>query len=135
MRRLVAVGLVLSLSACAVDTVRGTYRPAVDMAGRTEAQYDYDLLVCRESARQQDIITGVVIGVLAGAAFGALGGALAGDAGTGAAIGAPAGALLGGAAASAYGDVRTGTEAADPYAGRVKACLVEKGYTILAPKA
>ena len=133
-RRILAASLVFSLAACATDPRAGTYRPTVDMTGRTQAQYDYDLLTCRENARQQDIVTGVVIGVLAGAALGALGGAIAGDAGTGAALGAPGGAVLGGAAASAYGDIRTANGAEDPYAPRIKSCLIEKGYTILDPK-
>lgn len=127
-RRAGALGLALLLSAC---TATAQYQPKVDMAGKTQAEYDYDLLICRENARQVDIAMGVVIGVVAGAALGALGGAIAGDAGTGAAIGAAGGAVVGGAAASAHGDIKAANAAEDPMAKRIRACMTERGYTVL----
>lgn len=127
-RRVGALGLALLLSACAATP---QYRPKVDMAGKTPAEYDYDLLICRENARQVDIVMGVAIGVVAGAALGALGGAIAGDAGTGAAIGAASGAVAGGAVASASNDVKAANAAEDPMAKRIRACMTERGYTVL----
>jgi outer membrane lipoprotein SlyB len=117
-----------TLSACATAP---EYRPNVDMAGKTTAQYEYDLYHCRENARQVDIAWGVALGVIFGAAFGALGGALAGDAGAGAAIGAMGGAVAGGAGTSAYNDIKAANAAEDPMANRIRTCMQERGYTIL----
>ncbi|MFN0044433.1 MAG: hypothetical protein ACKVSF_14615, partial [Alphaproteobacteria bacterium] len=64
-------------------------------------------------------------------ALGALGGAIAGDAGTGAAIGAASGAVAGGAVASASNDVKAASATEDPMAKRIRACMIERGYTVL----
>lgn len=106
------------------------YVPQVDMTGHTKGQYDYDLLVCQENARQMDIAPAVVIGVTAGAALGAAGGAIAGGAaGTGAAIGAAGGGILGGAGASAYDDVAT-SKGSNRMVTRIRECMAAKGYKL-----
>ncbi len=127
-RKATALLAAAALAACATAPA---YRPAVDMTGKTTAEYDYDLHLCRENARQVDIVWGVALGIVFGAAFGALGGALAGDAGTGAALGAAGGAVAGGAGTSAYNDIKAANAAEDPMAKRIRACMVERGYTIL----
>ena len=97
------------------------YVPQVDMTGHTKGQYDYDLLVCQENARQQDVAPGVVLGVTAGAA----GGAIAGNA----ALGAMVGAVAGGAATSGYDDVAT-SKGSNRMVVRIRECMAAKGYKI-----
>ena len=107
------------------------YQPDVDMTGHTKAQYDYDLTLCRENAKQLDILPGAVLGVVAGAGLGGAFGAIAGDAGAGAAIGTPAGAIAGAAAGSLYQPGKIALDGQDPHAGYVRNCLKERGYTLL----
>ncbi|MFO0997758.1 MAG: hypothetical protein U1F33_13840 [Alphaproteobacteria bacterium] len=115
------------LAACAEPA---PYQPLVDMSGRTEADYKYDLLYCREAARQRDIATGVGIGVLAGAALGPVVGAASGaGAGVGVATGVPAGAVAGGTAASVH------DQAIDAqFKDSIDRCMVDRGWTLRNPQ-
>ena len=97
------------------------YVPQVDMTGHTKGQYDYDLLVCQENARQQDVAPGVVLGATAGVAAGAIAG--------NAALGAMAGAVAGGAATSGYDDVAT-SKGSNRMVVRIRECMAAKGYKI-----
>jgi hypothetical protein len=107
------------------------YRPAVDMTGRTEVDYNYDLLYCREAARQQDVASGVAVGVAAGAVLGPVIGAASGaGAGVGIATGVPAGAVAGGAAASAYDQANNAQ-----YRNPIDACMQQRGWTLLGSQA
>lgn len=126
--RFAIILMVAGLSAC---TFPKEYEPAVDMTGHTKAQYDYDLTLCRENAKELDILPGVAIGVVAGAGLGGAFGALAGDAGAGAAIGVPAGAIAGGAAGSLYQPGKIALEGQDPHAAYVRDCLKGRGYDLL----
>jgi uncharacterized protein YcfJ len=130
MRWAVLAAALTGLAACARYH---EYQPKVDMTGHTQAQYDYDLLLCRENARELDVLKGAPIGVIAGTALGAGAGALAGDAGMGAATGAPAGAIAGAAAGSLYGQVETVRTGVDPHAVEIRQCLEQRGYKILDP--
>jgi outer membrane lipoprotein SlyB len=129
--RLLSLLWLPALAACALN---GEYEPVVDMTGHTKSQYDYDLLVCRENAKQPYIAGGLVFGALGGAALGAGIGALTGSAGTGAAIGAGAGAVGGAAAGSLYGPGTAQLSNTDPLAGAVRRCLEERGYKVLDPE-
>jgi len=122
--------LLPALAACALG---GEYEPVVDMTGHSKSEYDYDLLVCQENAKQPYIAAGLVFGAFGGAALGAGIGALTSSAGTGAAIGAGAGALGGAAAGSLYGPATAASSVADPLAGAVRSCLEERGYKVLDP--
>lgn len=126
--RFAIILLAAGLSACAFPK---EYEPVVDMTGHTKAEYDYDLTLCRENAKELDILPGVAIGVVAGAGLGGAFGALAGDAGAGAAIGVPAGAIAGGAAGSLYQPGKIALEGQDPHAAYVRDCLKGRGYTLL----
>ncbi len=126
--RFAIILMVAGLSAC---TFPKEYEPAVDMTGHTRAQYDYDLTLCRENAKELDILPAVAIGVVAGAGLGGAFGALAGDAGAGAAIGVPAGAIAAGAAGSLYQPGKIALEGQDPHAADVRDCLKGRGYTLL----
>ncbi len=126
--RIAIILLAAGLSTCSFSK---EYEPVVDMTGHTKAQYDYDLTLCRENAKELDILPGVAIGVVAGAALGGAFGAIAGDAGNGAAIGVPAGAIAGGAAGSLYQPGKIALEGQDPHAGYVRDCLKGRGYTLL----
>lgn len=120
----------LGVAAC---TTIPEYQPVVDMTGHTKTQYDYDLTLCRENAKQIDILAGGAIGIIAGTALGAGIGAAAGDAGFGAATGAAGGVLGGAAAGSLYGTGKTAATGVDPHTGFVRKCLKERGYTLLDP--
>jgi outer membrane lipoprotein SlyB len=117
-----------ALVACAPSA---EYAPAVDMTGHAKSQYDYDLLVCRENAKQPYILGGLALGAIGGAAMGAGIGALTGSAGTGAAVGAGVGMVGGAAAGSLYGPATAETSGVDPLAGAVRQCLEERGYKLL----
>ena len=125
-----AIPAFLALAACAFPP---EYKPVVDMTGHTQAQYDYDLTLCRENAKQLYILPGVAIGVVAGAATGAGVGAVTSDAGSGAATGVGIGAVSGGAAGSLYPTAKTATTGVDPLAGQIRQCLEQHGYTLLDP--
>jgi len=119
-----ALAMLGALEGCAKPA---PYRPPVDMTGRTEVDYDYDLLYCREAARQQDVASGVAVGVVAGAVLGpAIGAASGAGAGVGITAGVPAGAVAGGAAASAY-DQATNAQYRNP----IDACMQRRGWTLL----
>ncbi|MCX7354244.1 MAG: hypothetical protein NTY59_05330 [Alphaproteobacteria bacterium] len=117
-RILTVLAVAAALAACGD---KKPYVPQVDMTGHTKGQYDYDLLVCQENARQQDVAPGVVLGVTAGAA----GGAIAGNA----ALGAMVGAVAGGAATSGYDDVAT-SKGSNRMVVRIRECMAAKGYKI-----
>ncbi|HLI13628.1 MAG TPA: hypothetical protein VKY65_18705 [Alphaproteobacteria bacterium] len=111
------------------------YRPAVDMTGHTQAQYDFDLEVCREDAAQIDILRGAAIGAIAGTAIGAGAGTFLGDTGVGAVTGLAGGALAGGAAGSLYGKAETARSGSDPDAPFIRSCMAQRGYVLLDPAA
>ena len=128
---MILMALVPACAEMAACSFPKEYEPVVDMAGHTQAQYDYDLTLCRENAKELDILPGVAIGVVVGAGLGGAFGALAGDAGNGAAIGVPAGAIAGGAAGSLYQPAKISLEGTDPHANYVRECLKGRGYTLL----
>jgi hypothetical protein len=131
-RRLpIALAPLALLAACA--TYR-EYEPVVDMAGHTKAAFDYDLLVCRENAKELDVLRGLPFGVIGGAALGSAAAAAAGGsvlAGT--ATGAAGGAIAGAAAGSLYGRATTAITGRDPHTGEIRQCLQARGYTLLDP--
>ena len=129
--RIAIILLTAGLSAC---TFPKEYEPVVDMTGHSKAQYDNDLTLCRENAKEFDILPGVAIGAVVGAALGGAFGAIAGDAGSGAATGVPAGAIAGGAAGSLYQPAKIALGDQDPHASYVRDCLKERGYTLLEPE-
>src|SRR5579875_965098 len=116
-----ALACIAMLGACAGVP---EYRPAVDMTGHTQAQYDFDLEVCREDAAQIDILRGAAIGAIAGTATGA-----------GAVTGLAGGALAGGAAGSLYGKAETARSGSDPDAPFIRSCMAQRGYVLLDPAA
>lgn len=117
-RILTVLAVAAALAACGD---KKPYVPQVDMTGHTKGQYDYDLLVCQENARQQDVAPGVVLGATAGVAAGAIAG--------NAALGAMAGAVAGGAGASAYDDVAT-SKGSNRMVVRIRECMAAKGYKV-----
>lgn len=123
----------LALAGVAACTTYPQYQPKVDMAGHTARDYEYDLDVCRENARQLDILKGVGIGVIAGTLMGAGIGSVTGDAGIGAATGVAGGTLAGAAAGSLYEPGKTALVGTDPHAAEIRQCLQERGYTVLEP--
>lgn len=118
-RILTALAVAATLAACGD---KKPYVPQVDMTGHTKGQYDYDLLVCQENARQQDVAPGVVLGATAGVAAGAIAG--------NAALGAMAGAVAGGAATSGYDDVAT-SKGSNRMVVRIRECMAAKGYKVI----
>jgi outer membrane lipoprotein SlyB len=91
------------LAACA----GADYRPAVDMTGHTQAQYDRDLAMCQNQARSvrnnEDEAEDAGLGAIGGAAGGAVLGAIGGNAGLGAGVGA----LTGLVGAGGYKEAQT----------------------------
>lgn len=124
----------LALAGLAACTTYPQYEPKVDMAGHTQRDYDYDLEVCRENAKQLDMLKGVGIGAIAGTLMGAGIGSLTGDAAVGAATGAAGGALTGAAAGSLYEPGKTALTGTDPHAAEIRQCLQQRGYTLLEPE-
>ena len=100
---LLIIIMIGGLAACA----GADYRPVVDMAGHTQAEYDRDLATCQNRARSvrdnDDVAEDAGLGALGGAAGGAVLGAIGGNAGLGAGVGAVAG-LVG---AGGYKEVET----------------------------
>jgi outer membrane lipoprotein SlyB len=118
---LVCVGF--GLSACA----GADYRPVVDMAGHSNAQYNRDLALCQYQARSvrnnaneaEDAGLGAVGGAAGGAVLGAVGGA--------AGIGAGVGALAGFVGVGAYKEAQTENREEQI----VKNCMRMHDFTIL----
>ncbi len=121
----------LALAALASCADYPEYQPVVDMAGHAKAAYDYDLLLCRENARELDVLKGAVIGALAGAALGAGIGAATGSAAGGAVLGTTAGIVGGGGAGSLHGSAATAQTGRDPHEGDIRRCLKARGYRLL----
>jgi hypothetical protein len=128
MKAMAFVGSLLGLAAC---TLQPQYAPKVDLAGRSQIEYDADLDSCQASARQMDVLKGAGIGLLVGAASGAGIGALLGNAGNGAGTGAALGLVSGAAVGSAYGPVTAARTGTDPNAAFIRDCLARKGYKLL----
>lgn len=127
------LGAFLALSSLGACASYREYEPTVDMAGHTKANYDYTLLLCRENAKELDILRGAGLGVVVGTALGAGIGAVTGSALTGAAAGAGGGVMAGAAAGSLYGPANIALGNPDPHAGEIRRCLEARGYTLLDP--
>ena len=117
------VSVAFGLSACA----SADYRPVVDMAGHTNAQYNRDLAMCQYQARSVRNNTNEAedagIGGVGGAAGGAVLGAIGGDA----ALGAGVGALAGLVGVGAYKEAKTENREEQI----VKNCMRTHGFTLL----
>ena len=123
MKRIVAI----STAAClAASGCAQFYKPAVDLKGADQAEYEADLAECRDEAEQSVAQAPPVVGgALAGAFVGAaLGFSATGpfDGGTGTAIGAAAG----GAAGAALGGLAVSSKQTKAIDG----CLRSRGYTV-----
>lgn len=93
-KKLFAIVLILSMTACA------TYRPIVDMRGKSQAWYEYDLKQCQEYAKRINTGTSAAVGAGVGAGIGAIMGGIVGAffgcTGRTAAFGAALGGATGG---------------------------------------
>lgn len=110
----------LLLGGCQTDRALGA--PIVDMKGVSRAQYEADLVECRQYADEVEVRARAAGGAAAGAAVGAVIGAVVGDSGT-AQRGAGVGAVSGGARGTVSG-LRERQRV-------VKNCLSGRGYKVL----